>query len=125
MDAAIDLHFRPALEGRAHHLDFRNLLRSADGVEWRFLAEATYLCADDGACRGHWYDSRGLILPLQARFDGTILLVEWGDAATERGRTRYAIQGDGTLAIQDEVQDASGVWNRFGTSTLRRSDATE
>jgi hypothetical protein len=120
MQADIDLTFRPALAGQAHHLRFSNLMRGEDGREWRFLAEATYLCSDAGVCRGHWYDSRGAILPLTARSQARALVVEWGDAATERGRTTYAIQDDGALAIIDEVQEAAGEWTVFGETRSTR-----
>jgi hypothetical protein len=120
MAAAIELEFRPALGGRAHHLGFINRMRGDDGKEWVFEAEATYLCASDSTCRGHWYDSRGAILPLTTRIDAEALLVEWGDATTEQGRTRYAPQPDTSLVITDEVMDKSGNWKIFGTTTARR-----
>ena len=120
MAAAIELEFRPVLEGRAHQLGFRNRMRGEDGKEWLFQSEATYLCAPDATCRGHWYDSRGAILPLTTRIDEGALLVEWGEAATEQGRTRYAPQPDGSLVITDEMLDKSGAWKVFGTTTARR-----
>lgn len=120
MAAKVELVFAPALQGKAHRLGFVNRMQAVDGKTWHFEAEAIYLCAGDGGCRGHWYDSRGAILPLQARLDAGSLLVEWGDAATERGRTRYAPQPDGSLAITDEVADASGAWKVFGTTTAKR-----
>ena len=120
MAAAIELEFRPVLDGRAHQLGFINRMRGEDGKEWVFQAEATYLCASDSTCRGHWYDSRGAMLPLTTRIDSGALLVEWGDATTEQGRTRYAPQPDASLAITDEVLDKSGNWKIFGTTTVRR-----
>ena len=120
MDATLALTFAPALEGSAHRLSFSNRMRAADGREWPFAAEAVYLCHDAPPCRGHWYDTRGMILPLRATPQSDALAVEWGDAATERGRITYRLEAD-TLHITDEVLGKDGQWKVFGRSRLQRS----
>ena len=123
MDATLALTFAPALEGKAHRLSFSNRMRAADGREWSFAAEAIYLCHGAPPCRGHWYDTRGMVLPLAATPQADALAVEWGDAATERGRTTYRLETD-TLHITDEVLGKDGQWKVFGRSRLRRSGET-
>lgn len=120
MPAAIELEFRPALDGRGHHLRFLNRMTMPDGKAWAFRAEAFYLCDQTGVCRGHWYDSRGMTLPLTARSRDGSLVVEWGDEASERGRTTYR-KNDGKLAITDEVQGKDGDWKVFGETTSTRA----
>ena len=120
MSAAIELQFRPAFGGRGYHLTFDNRMRGKDDKVWPFAAEALYLCDAQGACRGHWYDSRGMVLPLEATTASGRLVVAWGDVDTERGRTTYRIDGDG-IAITDEVLDKDGAWKVFGETTASRS----
>ncbi len=120
MKAELALEFQPALQGKAYRLSFRNHMRAADGSEWPFAAEAIYLCDAQQTCRGHWYDTRGAILPLATTEQVDALVVEWGDATTERGRTTYRVQGE-RIDITDEVRDRTGVWKVFGRSRVIRS----
>jgi hypothetical protein len=119
MTATIALQFRPAFGGRGYHLDFQNSMRGKDDKTWQFAAEALYRCDTAGACRGHWYDSRGMILPLSVTVESDRLLVEWGDASTERGRTTYRLD-EATLRITDEVLGKDGAWKVFGTTSAAR-----
>jgi hypothetical protein len=121
MRATIALRFRPAFGGRGYHLDFENRMRGKDDKALVFAAEALYRCDVDGTCRGHWYDSRGMILPLSATTEDDRLVVNWGDASTERGRTSYRLD-DGTLRITDEVLGKDGAWRVFGTTTAERAE---
>lgn len=120
MSASIELQFRPAFGGRGYHLTFDNRMRGKDDKVWPFAAEALYVCDAEGTCRGHWYDSRGMVLPLKATTASDRLVVEWGDAGTERGRTTYRLEGDG-IAITDEVMGKDGAWKVFGETTANRS----
>lgn len=120
MAATPVLAFAPALGGRAHRLSFDNRMRGADGRERPFAAEAVYLC-EGAACRGHWYDTRGAILPLATREEADALVVDWGDAGKERGRTTYRLQDDGVLDVTDEVLGQDGRWKVFGRSRLTRA----
>lgn len=120
MAATIALQFRQAFGGRGYHLDFENRMRGKDEKTWQFAAEALYRCDAAGACRGHWYDSRGMVLPLSATAGDDRLVVEWGDASTERGRTTYRLDED-TLRITDEVLGKDGAWKVFGTTSAERA----
>lgn len=123
MAANIELEFRDALDGRGRHLAFFNRMRAADGKEWPFRAEAFYLCDKNGACSGHWYDTRGMTLPLKTSSREDRLVVEWGDDGAERGRTTYRIDPDGKLRITDEVRGKDGVWKVFGDTVATRAGA--
>ena len=123
MAAQIELEFRGALDGRGHHLSFFNRMRGADGKIWPFRAEAFYLCGEGGACEGHWYDTRGMTLPVKTSGGDDRLVVEWGDDRSERGRTTYRIDPKGKLLITDEVRGKDGVWKVFGNTTATRAGA--
>ncbi len=125
MPAQVELEFRPALDGRGRHLRFVNRMAMPGAKTWTFRAEALYLCDGDGACRGHWYDNRGMVLPLAATAGGGRLLVEWGDASTERGRTAYRLRDDGVLEITDEVLGRDGAWKAFGRTSAARIPEAE
>ena len=120
MAANIELEFREALDGRGHHLSFFNRMRAADGKTWPFRAEAFYLCDNNGACSGHWYDTRGMTLPLRTASHEDRLVVEWGDENTERGRTTYRVDADGKLRITDELRGKDGAWKVFGNTAATR-----
>jgi hypothetical protein len=123
MSADVELEFRTALGGKGRHLAFVNRMTATDGKQWLFQAEALYLCEPDGRCRGQWFDSRGMSLPLTAAADLQRVVVEWGDAATERGRTTYALTEDGALGVTDEALGKDGAWRTFGRTRLMRSSA--
>jgi len=118
--AELSLSFRPAFGGRGHHLQFANRMQTAPEQTWTFAAEALYLCTEPTRCRGHWYDNRGMVLPLSVQVEAHALRVEWGDASTERGRTVYRIDDGGALLIEDEVLSKEGAWRTFGRGRLER-----
>ena len=123
MAAVIELEFRRTLDGKGRHLSFANKMTAQDGKQWMFRAEALYLCDATDACRGHWYDSRGMVLPLAVVTHADRIVVDWGNASTERGRTTYLVKPDGPLEITDEVLGKDGVWKTFGRTSAERIGA--
>lgn len=119
MTAEIELEFRETLDGQGRHLAFANRMTAKDGKEWMFRAEALYLCDEAGVCRGHWYDSRGVVLPLGVVTQPDKIIVDWGDATTERGRTTYFVTPDRRLEVTDEVLSKDGHWKVFGRTASR------
>jgi hypothetical protein len=122
MSAQIDLRFRMTLDGRGRHLEFRNHMHGADGTSWLFSAEALYLCPSEDKCTGHWYDSRGVVLPLAVTTLADRVVVDWGDGGTERGRTTYSLEDEGTLSVLDEVAGKDGEMRMFGRTLLSRKN---
>jgi hypothetical protein len=123
MPAQVVFQFFNTLDGRGRQLRFENIMTARDGTESYFRADAYYTC-DDGArtCRGHWYDSRGVVLPLTVATRDDRLIVDWGDERTERGRTTYLVTPDCGLKVTDEVLAKDGTWKVFGRTTSRSSD---
>jgi len=120
MAAEVELEFHRTLDGHGRHLRFANrMIAAKDGKEWLFRAEALYLCDESGDCRGHWYDSRGAVLPLVVASHDDRVVVEWGDMTTERGRTTYRVTEGSSLEITDEVLSKDGGWKVFGRTIAR------
>ena len=65
-----------------------------------------------------------MILPLRTVSHDDRLVVEWGDDATERGRTTYRIGAGGALEITDEVRGEKGDWSVFGHTRAVRAAST-
>jgi hypothetical protein len=119
MAAEVEFEFRETLDGYGRHLTFANRMTAKDGTERVFRAEALYLCNEAGVCRGHWYDSRGVVLPLAGVTHADRIVVDWGDTTTERGRTTYLVTPDRRLEVTDEVLGKDGRWKVFGRTTSR------
>jgi len=97
-----------------------NLMTGQDGKTWHFKAEAFYRVQQDGSIAGHWFDSRGISLPLVGRADGDAMTIDWGnEASAERGRTTYRLAAD-ALEVTDEVDGKDGTLTTFGRTRLSR-----
>ena len=64
-----------------------------------------------------------MVLPLSVVSHDDRVVVDWGDGATERGRTTYLATPDCRLEITDEVLVTNGGWKVFGVTTARLLDA--
>jgi hypothetical protein len=109
---AATLDARLVLGGR-----FLELSYSSGGFEGRALYRPAA-----GGWQGRWFDSRGVELPLRATLQGRTLTADWGDAATERGRTIYRLRDDGRLEILDSVAGADGAFRPFASHLLARAE---
>ena len=68
--------------------------------------------------KGHWFDSRGQMLPLALEMDKKTLKVLWGDESTEQGKTLYMIVGK-KMAVEDYVMK-DGEYSAFGKAEYVR-----
>ena len=57
---------------------------------------------------------------LAATVAGTTLTTQWGDAATEQGRTTYRREASGALEVTDEVLRRDGQWHVFASHRMTR-----
>jgi hypothetical protein len=126
MQAEVVFQFSRTLDGRGRQLRFENTMTGNDGAKSIFRADAYYMC-DDAArtCKGHWYDSRGVMLPVTVATQDDRLVVDWGDEATERGRTTYLVTPDCHLKVTDEVQGKDETLRVFGRTVSRHSGEAE
>jgi len=114
-----ELHVKPALGGRFTELRYR-VDGKRQGTAFRFEGAAFYERAADanGGWTARWFDSSGAKHPITATAADNALTALWGEAATERGRTVYRRQPDGSLEVVDEVADKSG-WRVFARHVLK------
>lgn len=120
MAADMQMRWEPVLDGQFHRLSMENRMTGPDGKAWHFKATGYYRVGDDGAIAGTWFDSRGVSLPLTGRVEGDALVVDWGTAEIERGRSTYRLAGD-SLEVTDEVYGKDGHLAVFGRTRLTRN----
>ncbi|MCG8433320.1 MAG: DUF1579 domain-containing protein [Gammaproteobacteria bacterium] len=111
-EAAATLRFERILGGNFLRQEYRNDRHQAEG-KISFSAVAIYKVNKDGSLIGHWYDSRGVVLPLSGKTSANRLEVEWGTLEIEQGRTVYEISEDGELRVTDYVL-REGAYQQFG-----------
>lgn len=112
----------PALDGKFVELTYQ--FRTSGQRAFAFEGRGFYSLRD---WRGHWFDSTGAARPLTGVLGDGELTSEWGDATTERGRTRYRRAADGALDVTDYVLRGDGEWHAFATHHFirARAEATE
>jgi hypothetical protein len=120
MAADMRMRWEQALDGKFHRLAMENLMTAQDGKTWHFKAEAFYRVHKDGSIAGHWFDSRGISLPLAGRAEGDVMTIDWGnETSAERGRSTYRLAAD-ALEVTDEVYGKDGTLTAFGRTRLSR-----
>lgn len=89
----------------------------------RFEGHAYYPRLEDGVYRATWFDSSGMVRPIEASTGGTAdaVVARWGTAATEQGETTYRRLAADRLEIVDRVRGRDGDWREFGRSALTRA----
>ena len=73
----------------------------------------------DERYEGTWFDSRGMVLPLDASRMGGALVTLWGTPDTEQGRTIYRIIAKDRIEVEDYVLK-DNEWKQFGEAVYRR-----
>jgi len=102
-------------------LTFANAMTNDDGSATPVLTARAIYQADPDSIRGVWLDSRSERLELSATATSSALTTIW-KSSSERGRTEYVMQPDGTVEVLDHVETADG-WRHFGTARYERLDA--
>ncbi|NNE09659.1 MAG: hypothetical protein HKN20_13950 [Gemmatimonadetes bacterium] len=120
--ASFSMQWERVLGQRFVRLTFENRMRIPDAEDRVMTAQAYYKPKEGGLYDGTWFDSRGVVQPLQGTAAGSELTVIWGTPTTEQGRTAYRVTGAGTVEVEDFVL-RNDVWQRFGHATYRRVPA--
>jgi hypothetical protein len=107
----------PALEGR--FVELRYGFTTQGERRFRFEGRGFYR-AEASGWRGQWFDSTGATRPLSGTVAGATLTTEWGEAATERGRTTYRLEPPNALEVTDEVLRGDGRWHVFARHRMTR-----
>lgn len=119
---AVSLRLGAVLDARFVRLELEHDAESEDGAPFVFLAHGYYRQGPGAKGEGMWCDSRGAILPLKFEAKGDALEVEWGSESTERGRSRYVLDGKGGLAVEDTVRGEDGRYAVFARYALKRKE---
>lgn len=114
------LKAEPALDGKFVELSYR--FTTSGQRAFAFEGRGFYSVAD---WRGQWFDSTGARHSLTGAVDDGELSSEWGDTASERGRSQYRRGANGTLEVIDQVLRADGQWHVFATHRFVRAEVAE
>ena len=120
-DATFSMQWEWVLENQFVHLTFENSVQTPNGLTQSFNARAFYKPGEPGQLGGTWFDSRGMVVPLQGNVDDNTLTVPWGTPGTEQGRTVYRQLDEGELEVEDYVLRGSE-WQKFGHALYQRMD---
>lgn len=119
--AKAGMRWEPILGGKFVSLTWRNEWKGQDGKPQVFEGQGVYKALTDGTCNGWWFDSRGMVLPIESTFDETVLNSNWGSPETESGRTTYRLVDESQVEVVDSVRMKDGSWREFARYLFRKS----
>lgn len=108
----------PVLGDRFVQLDYA--FETSGARAFRFEGRALYRPEGEGRWSGQWYDSAGMTRPIRATAEPGMLAAEWGDDASERGRTLYRRIAADRIETIDSVRGADGAWREFARHSYQR-----
>ncbi|HYM81818.1 MAG TPA: hypothetical protein VEY91_10490 [Candidatus Limnocylindria bacterium] len=118
-EARIEMTWESVLGGKFMKIAYRSEIRSRAGTTRVFEGHGYYWRAEGwGEHRGAWFDSEGERHPIEATFDGRVLLSTWGTESTKLGRTAYRLIDPATIVLVDSIRTANGTWKEFTRATL-------
>ena len=120
-EAQFEMNWQRVLEHQFVRLTFSNNFKDSGGRERILKAQAFYKSTGEGRFRGTWFDSRGMILPLESTFEDSVLTTLWGAAENEEGRTVYRLQPNDRIEVDDYIRK-EGKWQKFGHAIYHRAD---
>ncbi|HYC04583.1 MAG TPA: hypothetical protein VED40_14915 [Azospirillaceae bacterium] len=118
--ARFSVEFRPLFAGRFWELSFRAEAAAPQppGEAGAFEGRATYAPAPGG--KGRWIDSRGNQFTVTHEWREGRLESTWGPDGTAAGTSRYTVEADGSLTVQDFIL-RDGKPLPMARATLRRA----
>jgi len=112
-EANFSMQWEQVLDQKFTKLTFRNQFTDKSGVVRVMEATGFY---DVKNKNGHWFDSRGVMLPLALEISDNILTVFWGDdSSAEKGKTVYTLQNKDKISVEDFFFGA-GSYTSFGSA---------
>jgi len=114
--ATFTMNWENELNAKFVKLTFENRFTDKSGVERVMNADAYYHLRQS---KGHWFDSRGIMLPLSLDITENSMTVLWGNESSEKGKTIYSITDKEHLSVQDFVFK-DGSYHPFGIADYRR-----
>jgi len=114
--ATFSMKWENELNAKFIKLTFENRFKDKSGMERVMKANAYYHMAQN---KGHWFDSRGVMLPLILEVTEHSMTVLWGNENSEKGKTIYSITDEKNLIVQDSVFK-DNAYQPFGEAKYRR-----
>ena len=119
-EASFSMKWEWVLEKQFVRLTFQNKMPGPEGKNRILKAQAFYKPKEPGQFEGTWFDSRGMVLPLQGSTEDGVLTILWGTPESEQGRTVYRLLDESQIEVEDFVFKDSQ-WHQFGHATYKRS----
>lgn len=73
----------------------------------------------EGSVSGQWIDNWGAMHDLRGSVSDTELIVFWGEATDQLGRSRYELTEDGAIQVTDWILTDEG-WQQFNDNRFER-----
>jgi hypothetical protein len=118
--ATFQMKWEWTLDSQFVRLTFENRIPQADGKDFALKAQAFYKLTGEDQYEGTWFDSRGMVLPLNATAEDSSLVTLWGSPETEQGKTVYRIVQRDSIEVDDFVVK-NGDWMAFGKASYGRA----
>jgi hypothetical protein len=114
--ASFKMEWNLVLDNKFLKLEFENRFSDPSGNERIMNAHAYYDLKNE---KGHWFDSRGMILPFKFELKDKMMTVFWGDERSERGKTVYSFIGNNGIHVIDYVF-TNGNYQPFGDAKYEK-----
>lgn len=113
--ATFSMEWEQVLSEQFYRLNFTNAL---DNGAFSMNAHGYYKMEED-SITGQWFDTRGVSFPITGVIEDQKMIIHWGTADFEQGRTEYALLAPGKMEVTDFVL-RNGEYARFGKATYQR-----
>ena len=99
-EATFSMKWENDLNNKFLKLSFKNSFIDDSSIE-RVMKANAYYRLNEG--KGYWFDTRGMMLPLNLEVNENSIVVLWGDEETEMGKTIYSAIDNDQIRVQDFV----------------------
>ena len=113
--ATFSMEWERVLNEQFYRLTFTNAL---DNGAFSMNAHGYYKMKGD-SITGQWFDTRGVSFPVTGVVKDQTMIIHWGTADFEQGRTEYALLASGKMEVIDFVL-RNGEYAQFGKATYQR-----
>ena len=113
--ATFSMEWEQVLNKQFYRLNFLNSLNNGAFS----MSAHGYYKIDGDSVTGYWLDSRGVSFPLTGVIEEQMLIIHWGTADFEQGRTEYVLLASGEIEVKDFVL-RNGEYAQFGNAIYQQ-----
>ena len=119
--ATVTLKWEPDLQNKFIALSYRQELRREGASSEIFEGKAFFKQSSAlGYYTANWMDSTGDVFPLEARYDGREMTVQWRNTGHLEGKTVYRFLDQQTIELTDLRKQDDGTWKVFDRLVLSK-----